>query len=128
MLRRDFERLNARVAPFGEPIAFDSSYLGRFADTFVFKIAEVPWTFGASNLANDVDGNKRGPDQAGNCKGWVNLAVADPMVYNICRDVIVRFIGTYNFADVHSEVLMNKRFYGWPSGHEHEPHCGPNPC
>ncbi len=115
MLRRNFERLNARAAPLGEPIAFDSSFLGRFVDTFVFKIAEVPWTFGGSNLAQDVDGRGREPKQNGNCKGWVNLAVADPDVYNICRDVTVRFVngndgGTGESAfsiGMHSEVLMN---------------------
>jgi hypothetical protein len=137
LLRRNLDRLSARVAPFAEPIAFDSSFLGRFDGTFVFKIAEVPWTFGISNLSGDVDGNGREPKQNGNCKGWVNLAVADPFVYDVCRDVTVRFVngddgGTGESAfsiGVHSEVLVNKQFYRErQSGGDHEPHCGPHPC
>jgi hypothetical protein len=135
MLRHNFDRLNAQVAQAGEPIALDSSVLERFANTFVYKIAEVPWR-GDSNLAQNVDGEHRGPDQNNNCKGWVNLAVANPFVYTICRDVTVGVVngqrgGSPAFSvGMHSEVLMNKQFFREPRPRddEHEPHCGPNAC
>jgi hypothetical protein len=46
VLRRSLDRLNARVAPVGEPIPLDDTVMRRFANTFLQQIArpgEIDW-------------------------------------------------------------------------------------
>jgi hypothetical protein len=115
VLRRNFVRLNAAVAP-GEPIALDSSHLVRFVNTFLLNIAQpmgLTWTPGSSDLAHDVYGNDPGARNNGECDGWVSLAVAGGSVYTICREVSLRVIDNsqpYLTIGNHSALLMNKQF------------------
>ena len=115
VLRRNFDRLNAAVAP-REPIALDNWYLTRFANTFLWGIAQhqgIPWgTPGSTDFAHDVYGNNPGPGNNTECDGWVSLAVVDASVYSICREVSLRLIDNgqpYLTIGNHSALLMNKR-------------------
>jgi hypothetical protein len=143
VLRRNFDRLNAVVASPSEPILLDNSILARFANTFLWKIAERPWSAGLSNLAHDVNGGGRGPANNAECDGWAQLAAADPAVYQICREVTLRVLpadpidprdhraGQYFLTiGAHSALLTSKQFDRSATGtpRDREPRCGPAAC
>jgi hypothetical protein len=112
LLRRDIERLNAVSASVGEPIAFDHSYLQRFARTFLRQIA-----MGRRNFARNVAGAAVKPPTLpdyynGQCDGWINLAIADSQVYRVCQSVSLSVLnGAQPYLSVgnHSALLMNKQ-------------------
>lgn len=108
LLRRDFDRLNAFPASVGEPILLDSSYLRRFANAFLLKIAP------GRNFADDITGKTAEPADGvnGECDGWMNLALVDVNVYRVCHDVSLRIVNRsqpYVTIGNHSALLMNKR-------------------
>jgi hypothetical protein len=107
VLGRSFDRLNAVASASGEPIAFDSSYLTRFANTFIEKIAT------GTNFAEGVDGGVANPPdhRNGSCEGWVNLGWVNPTVFDACREMSLRVIGgsqPYLGIGAHSSMLANK--------------------
>lgn len=110
LLRRDYDRLNALPATVGEPIPLDSSYLRRFANTFLQKIAA------GTNLAHDIEGNPGDPKaDNGEAGGWVSLAVVNQKVYHECHNVLLRIEdGAQPFLTIsnHAALLMSKRYAG----------------
>ena len=115
LLRRDYDRLNAYPASVGEPIPLDSSHLRRFANTFLQKIAPVTNFGTGTNFASNVEGNDPKPINNELSDGWVNLAVADVNVYQVCHNVTLRAVDRsqpYLSIGSHSALLMNKRYAG----------------
>lgn len=109
LLHRNFDRLNVLPASVGEPIPLDSSHLRRFANTFLQKIAP------GTNFASNVEGNDPKPGNNEMSDGWMNLAVADEAVYQVCHNVSLRAVNRsqpYLAVHQHSALLMNKRFAG----------------
>jgi hypothetical protein len=130
-LRRNVDRLNAVLVPLGEPILLDDSYLWKFANTFLWKIAGGAWEFGLSAFAEDVTGKNPDPKYNTECSGWVSLAVAAGDAYSICREASLRVVnGGQNLTiGAHSALLMNKQFSPPVSDPPpHDPHCGKFAC
>src|SRR5215213_612500 len=96
VLRRALARLDAIVAPRGEPIALDDAMLRRFANTFLQKIARPEEIDHGGDFRFDVNGRSNGevgkPPDASNtfCDGWVYLASIDATIFRLCRDVTLR--------------------------------------
>jgi hypothetical protein len=110
VLHHNFERLNAVTAPVGEPIALDRSYFRRFANTFLLKI--VKGQNFSSNISGAAIKAPGAPDDLnGTCDGWVNLSLADPAVYKVCRAVSLRVVNgrqPYLTIGNHSALLATK--------------------
>jgi hypothetical protein len=114
LLRRNLDRLNAQAAPRGEPIALDSTFLRRFANTFLQKIAV------GANFASDITGAatssdswKKSEDLNKTCNGWANLTIADASVYRICKEISLRVVERAQpFLTIgnHLALLRNKQF------------------
>jgi hypothetical protein len=126
VLRHSFDRLNAKVAPSGEPIPLDDAMVRCFANTFLEQIARPDEIDRGGNLRSDVDGRsaadsgKGGPDYNNPvCDGWVTLASVDATIYRLCRDVSLRLgvrpckPGVFqNYLTIanHAALLANKGF------------------
>jgi hypothetical protein len=95
ILWRSFDRLNAQVAPMGEPIPLHDAVLRRFANTFL-HIARPAEIDRGGNVRGNVDGDATKPKEGKTdwnnsvLDGWVTLAAVDPTVYRLCRDVLLR--------------------------------------
>ncbi len=113
VLRGAFDRINAPASKAGEPIPLDLPQLRRFANTFLEEIAPGP------NFNDDIDGKPAQPDSNGiwednaSCDGWVNLAVAAPSVYPICRAATLQIVNNSQpnlTVGSHSALLADKPF------------------
>ena len=125
VLRRSRERLNAHVAPAGEPIMLNDAIVRRFANTFLQQIARPAEIDRGGNVRGNVAGDPTEPDEKGktdrfnySLDGWVTLAVADATVYRLCRDILLRtstrvgqpgLFQEYLGAGTHAALLANKR-------------------
>ena len=125
VLRRSLDRLDAQVAPVGEPITLNDEIVRRFANTFLQQIARPEEIDGGGNVRGDVTGEATEPDENGktdvfnySLDGWVTLAVADATVYRLCRDILLRtstrvgqpgIFQEYLGAGTHAALLANKR-------------------
>jgi hypothetical protein len=121
VLRHSFDRLNAKVAPAGEPIALDNAMMRRFANTFLEQIARPDEIDSGGDLRSSIEGRpaadgKGGPDYNDPlCDGWVNLAFVDATIYRLCARVSQRTDPTgvvQNYLTIanHSALLANKSF------------------
>ena len=96
VLRRGLDRLDAIVAPMGEPIPLDDSVMRRLANTFLQQIARPAEIDRGGDVRGNVNGDateeKDGKRDRNNpvLDGWLSLAVADATVYRVCRDVLLR--------------------------------------
>lgn len=109
LLNRDLARLNARVAAAGDPaIPFDASFLRRFANTFLYITRD-------GHIAEDVDGSTPAdPDGSQDhlCDGWIDLALVEPAIYDICHEMTLRVVneGQPNLlVQNHAALLATKR-------------------
>ena len=125
VLRRSRTRLDAHVAPRGEPIPLNDTMLRRFANTFLQQIARPADIDRGGNVRGNVAGDPTEPDKNGrtdrfnySLDGWVTLAVADATVYRLCRDILLRtstrvgqpgLFQEYLGAGTHAALLANKR-------------------
>jgi hypothetical protein len=108
VLYDNLPQLSAAAAA-GEPIELDETHLGRFANTFLKKIAA------GSNFAQDVTGRPADPVDKRNyaCDGWLNLAVVDARVYRKCYEVSLRVVnGKQPYLGIgnHSALLRHKQW------------------
>ena len=121
ILWRSFDRLNAQVAPMGEPIPLHDRMLRAFANTFL-HIARPAEIDGGGNVRGRVNGDATKPNKEGKTdgnnhvlNGWVTLAAVDPTVYRLCRDVLLRTgtregqpVQNYLYVANHAALLANK--------------------
>ncbi|MEK6374973.1 MAG: hypothetical protein AABO58_20040 [Acidobacteriota bacterium] len=115
LLRRNFDRLNVLPASVGEPIPLDRTHLQRFANTFLQKIVTATNFGTGTNFASNVEGDDPQPVKNELADGWMNLAVADVNVYQVCHNILLRTVNRsqpYLSIGSHSALLMNKRFAG----------------
>jgi hypothetical protein len=114
LLRRNLDRLNAQAAPRGEPIALDQTYLRRFANTFLQKIAAgADFAFDVTGALASGDSWKTQEAVNQTCNGWANLAIADASVYRICKEISLRVVDRvqpYLTIGNHLALLSNKQF------------------
>jgi hypothetical protein len=125
VLRRSLDRLNAKVAPAGEPIPLDDAMVRRFANTFLQQIARQEEIDGGGNLRSDVDGKaasdngKGGPDYNNPlCDGWVSLASADATIYRLCQAVSLRKVvssDTPNGSQKYLTIANHSALFGTKS-------------
>jgi hypothetical protein len=86
VLRRSLDRLNAQVAPVGEPIPLDDTVMRRFANTFLQQIARPGEIDHGGDVRDNVNGDATevvdGKRDSNNSvlDEWVTLATADATV------------------------------------------------
>lgn len=124
VLRRSRRRLDSHVAPAGEPILLNGTVVQRFANTFL-HVAPPAEIDRGGNVRGNVHGDPTEPDATGktdtfnySLDGWVTLAVVDPTVYRLCRDILLRTstrlgqpgrFQEYLGIGAHAALLANKR-------------------
>jgi hypothetical protein len=91
----------------GEPIPFDPNQLRLFANTFLLKVSS------GGGIAANVLGKNPHHKNNDSCSGWVNLAAADPQVYDRCLAAALRVDdGEQRYLNIlsHAALLSNKRW------------------
>jgi hypothetical protein len=113
LLNRNFVRLNSLPIWDGKLIAFDATYLHRFANSVLHMTGATSQVPANVHMSDDVDGTTPTPadKQDGTCHGFLGLTAGDSRVYQACHAMSLRLKnGTQPHLGVgaHSALLANK--------------------
>lgn len=111
LLRDNQALLDARRGPDDGPIPLTSEYLDKFANTFLHNVTS------GDHFRHDVAGrikdNRSEDEYDDRCEGWLQLARANPLVYERCAAITLREVNglqpKLNIGN-HSELLWTKQF------------------